>query len=76
MLVLYKGATVTYNEGHEYCNGGLAVIGSPAVGREGNYVVAIETNGFCVYTETKGSNWMSFSKTNENGVLYNYIALI
>lgn len=76
VLVLAKGINVTYNEGHEYCRGGMATTGSPAIGREGNYVLSVATNGFYVYKETKGSNWMSFSQTNEEGVLYNYIALI
>lgn len=75
VLVMGKDGSTHYNEGHAYHYGGLAITGGPSVTRDNLNVLAVATNGFTVYYQHGGSNWLSYAHSNADGWVYYYIAI-
>ena len=75
VLVVGQDGSTHYNEGHAYHYGGLAITGGPSKTRDGLTVLSVEHNGFTVYYQSGGSNWLSYAHSNSSGRVYYYIAI-
>lgn len=86
MIFGYNGSTFTYQEGHIYNYGGVAITGKPATYKyyKNNYsnpfyepYITIENNGFTVVqTSISLGNWLSYINLDLENIEYTYVALV